>query len=120
LTVTEGADADLTGASDAAACMSSNLASVANAGTSLGHRWLAGAEIDHVFPFSSTLVGADLFAEHLIGLSPLVDWTAELGVRRQWSPQIVLDAGIARHFAGSAPSTAVILGATYVLAIGHR
>jgi hypothetical protein len=118
--MTEGFDANFRGASDAAACMSSNLASVASAGTSLGSRWFAGAEIDHVFPLSSLLIGADLFAEHLIGLSRLVDWTAELGVRRQWSPQIVLDAGIARHFAGSAPSTAVILGATYAVAIGHR
>lgn len=120
LTITEGFSASLTGASAAEACLSSNLASVANASSSLGHRWFAGAEVDHVFPLSSVLVGADLFAEHLIGLSPLVDWTAELGVRRQWSPQIVLDAGIARHFMGSAPSTSVTLGATYALAMGHR
>jgi hypothetical protein len=91
-----------------------------NTSRSVGNRWFAGAEIDHAFALSSTLIGADVFAEHLIGLSPLVDWTAELGVRRQWSPQIVLDAGIARRFAGSAPSTAVILGATYAFAMGYR
>jgi hypothetical protein len=100
--------------------MSSNVASAVNTGSSLGNRWFAGAEIDHAFSLSSTLIGADVFAEHLIGLSPLVDWTAELGVRRQWSPQIVIDAGIARRFAGSLPSTAVTLGATYVLATARR
>jgi hypothetical protein len=100
--------------------MSSTLPAATSAGSTHGHRWFAGAEVDHVFPFSSMLVGADLFAEHLIGLSPLIDWTAELGVRRQWSPQMVLDVGIARHFAGSAPSTALTLGATYAVAMGGR
>jgi hypothetical protein len=113
-------EADIAAASYASACMSSNVASATTTGSSLGNRWFVGAEIDHAFVFSSTLIGADIFAEHLIGLSPLVDWTAELGLRRQWSSQIVVDAGIARHFAGSFPSTAFTVGATYALAIARR
>jgi len=111
---------DVAPVSYSAACMSSNVPPAAITGNSLGNRWFAGAEIDHAFVFSSTLVGADIFAEHLMGLSPLVDWTAELGVRHQWSPQMVVDAGITRHFAGSIPSTAITLGATYALATARR
>lgn len=85
-----------------------------------GPRWFAGAAIDHAFPLSSTLVGADVFAEHLVGLYPLIDWTVEIGLRHQESPQLVLDAGIARRFTGSLPYTALTAGATYVLAMGRR
>lgn len=113
-------DADLAGTSYSTACMTSTAAAATTRGPSLGNRWFAGAEIDHAFVFSSTLIGADVFAEHLIGLSPLVDWTAEVGVRRQMSPQVVIDAGIARHFAGNLPSTGFTLGATYALATARR
>jgi hypothetical protein len=120
LRTAESFAAGYTGASYSAACMASSFAQSAAMGRSVGERWFAGAEVDHAFALSSTLLAADLFAEHLIGLSPLVDWTAEVGVRRQWSPQVVLDAGVARHFAGSTPSTAFIVGATYAVATGRR
>jgi hypothetical protein len=113
-------EAGVAGASYSTACISSNVGAATNAGRSLGDRWFAGAEIDHAFVFSSTLIGADVFAEHLIGLSSLVDWTAEVGLRRQWSPRIVVDAGIARHFAGSRPSTAFTVGVTYALALARH
>lgn len=83
----------------------------------VGNRWFAGAAIDHTFPFASTLVVADVFAEHLIGLYPSADWTAEIGVRRQWSMKVVVDAGVARQFVGSFPSTAVSFGITYAVAM---
>src|SRR5207248_3910704 len=102
------------------ACLTGNAVAPSDAGRSLGNRWFAGAAIDHTFPLSSTFVGADIFAERLIGLSSLVDWTAEVGGRRQWSPHIVLDAGVARRFAGAAPSTAMTIGATYAYAAGRR
>jgi hypothetical protein len=84
-----------------------------------GQRWFAGAAVDHAFALSSTLVAADLFAEHLVGLYPRIDWTAEIGVRRQWSPQLVLDAGIGRRFAGNLPTTTLTVGATYIVAAGR-
>jgi hypothetical protein len=85
-----------------------------------GRRWFAGASIDHAFALSSTLVSADLFAEHLVGLYPRIDWTAELGVRRQWSPQLVIDAGIGRRFSSNLPATTATVGATFILAAGRR
>jgi hypothetical protein len=78
-----------------------------------GLRWAAGLGIDRTFPLQSMLVSADVFAEHFRGLYPSVDWTAELGVRRQWSPQIGLDLGVARHFAGSTRSSSLTVGLTY-------
>lgn len=81
-----------------------------------GLRWAAGLGVDRTFPLHSMLVAADVVAERFLGLYPNVDWTAELGVRRQWSPQVVLDVGVARRFAGSNRSSSVTLGLTYALA----
>ena len=54
---------DVAPASYSTACMSSNVAAATSTGNSLGHRWFAGAEIDHALVFASTLIGADVFAE---------------------------------------------------------
>jgi hypothetical protein len=56
---------------------------------------------------------ADLFAERYVGLYMLTDWTAEVGMRRQFTPTLGLDAGIGRHFRGTSPSWIVTFGATY-------
>jgi hypothetical protein len=85
-----------------------------------GLRWSAGIGVDRTFPLHSMLVTADVFAERFIGLYPSVDWTAEVGVRRQWSPTLVLDLGVARHFAGATRSTSATVGLTYSIAAGAR
>jgi hypothetical protein len=82
----------------------------------VGDRWFGGIGFDHSFPFRSLLVSGDLFAERLIGLYPIVDWTAELGVRLQLSPVVVASAGVGRHFAGVVRSTSFMIGATYEVA----
>jgi hypothetical protein len=82
-----------------------------------GLRWAAGLGIDRTFPLQSTLVAADIIAERFIGLFPRADWTAEVGIRHQRSPQIVLDLGVARHFAGTTRSTSATLGVTYSLGL---
>jgi hypothetical protein len=82
----------------------------------LGNRWFVGAAFDRSFPFRSLLVSGDLFAERLIGLYPIVDWTGELGLRFQLSPVMVTHVGVARHFAGVVRSTSLSIGATYELA----
>jgi hypothetical protein len=82
-----------------------------------GLRWAVGLGIDRTFPLQSILVSADVVAERFLGLFPRVDWTAELGVRRQWTPQIVLDLGVARHFAGVTRSSSVTFGVTHSLAV---
>jgi hypothetical protein len=86
---------------------------------STGAHWSAAFGADHAFGLASTLVGADLVAERFVGLYALTDWTAEVGLRHQWSPRLVLDAGVARHLAGVLQSTAVTLGATYAFSFAH-
>ena len=81
--------------------------------SSVGYRWVSGLGVDRAFALASTLVSADVVAERFIGLYDSIDWSAELGVRRQLTPTVVFDFGIARHFAGVAMSNAVTAGITY-------
>jgi hypothetical protein len=83
-----------------------------------GLRWSAALGVDRTFALRSMLISADVVAERFIGLFPKVDWTAEVGLRRQWSPSIVVDLGVARHFAGSTRSTSATVGLTYSVAAG--
>jgi hypothetical protein len=81
-----------------------------------GNRWFAGLAFDRSLPLRSLLFMGDVFTERFIGLYPTMDWTAELGVRYQLTPLIVLDAGAGRHFAGVIRSTTATIGATYEFA----
>jgi len=80
---------------------------------SVGMRWLAGAGIDHAFALSSTLVTADFVAERFAGLFARTDLSAELGVRRQVTPQLVVEIGVARHFVGLFRANSLSFGAGY-------
>jgi len=98
------------------ACMPSAATSVSTAATSpatTGAHWTAALGIDHTWPLISTLVIADIVVDRFEGLYPLDDWTAELGVRRQVTPQMVFDFGIGRRFAGTTTATSVTVGLTY-------
>jgi hypothetical protein len=79
----------------------------------IGAHWMGGLAIDHTFPMVSTLLIADLAVDRYVGLYPLDDWTAELGVRHQLTPELMADFGLARRFAGTTQSTSVTLGVTY-------
>lgn len=76
-----------------------------------GH-WLVGLAADKAFPLRSLLVVADVFAESFEGLQRPVDWTSEVGVRRQALPWLVLDGAIGRHYRGTTLSTFVTFGTT--------
>jgi hypothetical protein len=80
---------------------------------SVGYRWVSGVGVDHAFPLASTLVSADVVAERFIGLYDTIDWSADVGLRHQWTPTFVVDLGIGRHFAGAVVSNAVTMGITY-------
>jgi hypothetical protein len=82
-----------------------------------GSRWMAGAGIDRAFALQSLVITADVFFERFNGLASKADATAELGVRRQWTPQIMLDVGVARRFSGVRPGSSVTAGITYSLAV---
>ena len=86
---------------------------------SVGMRWLAGAGIDHAFALSSTLVTGDFIAERFAGLFARTDLSAEIGIRRQFTPPLVLELGVTRHFVGLLRSNAVTIGAGYGIAIAR-
>jgi hypothetical protein len=97
-------------------CMGVAAPSTPSAAPTHGSRWLAGIGADHAFALRSTLVTADIVAEHFVGLYSSVDWTAEAGIRRQMTPTIMIDAGVASHFAGVVHSTSITVGAAYEIA----
>jgi hypothetical protein len=105
------------------ACIASNAPSIGQLSSptevstpsTVGSRWMAGVGVDHAFALSSTLISADAVAERLLGLYDAIDWSAELGLRHQWTPQVVLDVGVGRHFSGVVRSNSIVLGLTYAL-----
>jgi hypothetical protein len=101
----------------ALACAPSSATSLATqaVGTrrSTGPHWTASLGVDHTLPLVSTLFAASLSMDRFEGLFPLTDWTAELGVRTQISPQMVADLGIGRRFAGTTQSSSVLFGVSY-------
>ena len=80
---------------------------------SSGAHWMAGLGVDHTFPLVSTLIIGDVVVDRFAGLYPLDDWTAEIGLRRQFAPQLVVDLGFGRHFAGTTQGTSVTVGISY-------
>ena len=83
----------------------------------VGMRWMAGLGADRVFPLASVLVTSDVVAERFAGLFARTDVSADVGVRWQWSPVVVLDAGVTRHFVGLLRANALTVGATYGMAL---
>jgi hypothetical protein len=75
--------------------------------------WLVGLAGDKTLPLRSIVFVGDVFVEHFEGLQRLYDWTAELGLRRQFSPRLVLDATVGRHYYGNALSTFVKFGTSF-------
>ena len=82
-----------------------------------GAHWSAALGVDHTFPFWSTLVAANVAWDRFDGLFPLDDWTAEIGIRRQLTPQLVGDLGVGRRFAGTTQATSVTGGVTFAMPV---
>ena len=74
--------------------------------------WVVGVAADRAIPLRSILLIADIFAEHFDGFGRPVDWTAEVGARRQVYPWLVVDGAIGRHYFGRGLSTFVTFGTT--------
>ena len=78
-----------------------------------GMRWMGGVGVDRALPLRSLLIAANVVVERYYGLYAESDWTAEVGVRRQMTPQLVFDVGVGRRFHGATQATSVMLGFTY-------
>ena len=82
--------------------------------------WLAGVAADKAFPLKSLLIVADVFAERFEGIGRSTDWTAEVGVRRQVTPWLVMDGALGRHYLGTSLSSFVTFGTTVTHALVFR
>lgn len=88
-------------------------------GRLLGPRYMAGLGVDHAFGLSSTLVMADVVVERYLHLYREAEVVAELGLRHQLTPQIVVDVGVGRRFTGPARANSVVIGLSYDMPIAQ-
>ncbi len=79
-------------------------------------RWWAGLAVDRTLIRSSTLVLGGLTAGREAG-QPDVRWEGALGVRRQLTPTLVLDAGAAARLKGPGEDVELTLGLTHTFAV---
>jgi len=84
-----------------------------------GPRFMGGIGIDHAIALTSTLLLADFVVERFVDLYDEHDYTAEVGIRQQLTPQFVLDVGVGRRFGGTIGSTSATLGLSYELPVGR-
>jgi hypothetical protein len=80
-------------------------------------RWMAGLAADRAFPLRSLLLIADVFAEQPLHDGEELRWTAETGVRYQTSPQLNVDLGVGRRFAGGGQGWFFTFGASHAFAV---
>jgi hypothetical protein len=79
-------------------------------------RWWAGAAVDRTLFRNSTLLLAGFSA--IAGEDDVeTRWEGSLGLRRQVTPTLVLDAGVAGRLAGAGERFALTLGFTHAFAI---
>ena len=80
-------------------------------------RWFAGAAVDYTFFRNSLLLVGDLTASQEYEGAP-TGVTVGGGVRWQWTPTLVLDAGVARRLTGNAgPDLELTAGLSHAFAI---
>ncbi len=79
-------------------------------------RWLAGVALDRTLPLHQTLVGIDLTAEESLLDDGVVTWRSSLGLRRQMSSRLAMDAGVFRRVSAGAPDWGLTVGGAYAFA----
>ena len=80
-------------------------------------RWMAGLAVDRTFPLRSMLLIADVYAEQPLHDGEQLQWTAETGLRYQTSPQLNVDLGVGRRFAGGGQGWFFTFGASHAFAV---
>ena len=83
-------------------------------------RWLAGVSVDRAFPLKSSLLAMELVARQGMLDGEPVAWSAGVGARHQFSPRIVLDAGVGRQFTGGEQHWSFTVGSAIALGLGRR
>lgn len=79
-------------------------------------RWFAGFALDHTFPLHQTLVGLDVTAQESLLDNGTVEWRTGLGLRRQVSSRLAMDAGVFRRITPGLPGWGLTVGGAYAFA----
>ena len=79
-------------------------------------RWSYSAAVDRTILRHSLLVGAELVASRAVRGAP-VEVNAGAGARWQWTPTLVLDAGVSRRLRETGPDLALTLGLSHAFGL---
>jgi len=79
-------------------------------------RWWYGAALDRVFFRQSLLLVAEVYARRE-RRGDAVEVNASLGARWQWTPTLVLDAGVTRRLRATGPDYGVTAGVSHAFAL---
>lgn len=79
-------------------------------------RWTYGAAVDRTVLRHSLLLAAEVVALRAVRGAP-VEVNAGVGVRWQWTPTLVLDAGISRRLRETGPDLGLTLGLSHAFAL---
>lgn len=79
-------------------------------------RWFAGFALDHTFPLHQTLIGLDVTAQESLLDNGTVEWRTGLGLRRQVSSRLAMDAGVFRRITPGLPGWGLTVGGAYAFA----
>ncbi len=79
-------------------------------------RWLGGIALDRTLPLRQILIGVDLTAEESLLDDGEITWRSSLGLRRQVSSRVAMDAGVFRRISGGTPDWGFTVGGAYAFA----
>lgn len=80
-------------------------------------RWRAGIAADKAFALRSLLIAAEIVAERpTLPAHPTIA-EAGAGLRWQWTPRVVVDAGVARHLTGDDRAWELTASGSYALGL---
>lgn len=79
-------------------------------------RWGLSAGVDHSFLRQSLLVIGEILAQRPTGEVP-VEASLSAGVRWQWQPTLVLDAGLTRRLSSNGPDIGLTIGLSHAFAL---
>jgi hypothetical protein len=79
-------------------------------------RWLGGIALDRTLPLRQTLIGLDLTAEESLQDDGDVTWRSSVGLRRQVTSRLAMDAGVFRRMSGGNPDWGFTMGGAIAFA----
>lgn len=79
-------------------------------------RWMGGIAFDRTLPLRQVLIGADVTAEESLVDDGEVLWRSSVGLRRQMSSRVAMDAGVFRRISGGTPDWGFTIGGAYAFA----